>query len=100
MINNITDFKVFKFENAEEECVIAKDYKEACDYYKSLVGDDIEDFNITEVENWYYVKIKCETSEKQEDGTYFKMRTMADVADEYYSNGYTGPQVISTTVVS
>lgn len=96
---DISKLKVFKFENSEEECVIAQDYKEAYEYYKSLVDDSIEDFNITEIVDWFNIKVKCETQEKQEDGTYFKMKTMADIASEFYSNGYTGAEVISTTVM-
>lgn len=99
MFYDIGKLKVFKFENDEEECVIAQDYNEAYNYYKSLVDDDIKDFNITEIRGWFNLKVKCETHEKQEDGTYFKLRTMADIAKEWYQSGYTGAGIISTTVV-
>jgi hypothetical protein len=98
-MNYIGKLKVFKFENGEEECVIAQDYQEAYAYYKDIVDEDIEDFNITQIKDWFNIKVKCEVHEKQEDGTYFKMRTMADIANEIYRNKYTGPEIISTTVV-
>lgn len=95
---NITYLKVFEFENGEKECVIAKDYQEAYDYYKESVGEDIEFCNITQIENWFNIRLKCETLDKQEDGTYFKFRNMAEVAQEMYQDGYTGAEIISSTV--
>ena len=96
---DISKLKVFKFENGEEECIIAKDYKEAYNYYKDMIGEEIEECNITEIKDWFEIKVKCEAMEKQEDGTYFKMETMAEMANEFYSNSYTGAELISTTVV-
>lgn len=96
---NVTKLKVFKFDNGEEECVISKNYQEAYDYYKGIVEDDIVNFTITEVENWHDKKVRCEESEKQLDGTYWKDYTMKELANEFYKNGYTGPNTISSTVV-
>lgn len=96
---DIKKLKVFEFENGEKECVIAQNYDEAYNFYKGLVDDEIEMFNITEVKDWFDIKVKCEMNEKQEDGTCFKLITMLDIAKEWYRNGYTGAEVISTTVV-
>lgn len=97
---DVTTLKVFEFENGEKECVIAKDYQEAYDFYKNYLDDEeLEDFKITEVKDWLNIQLRCEVTEKQADGTYIKLRTMKEIAEEWYNNGYTGADVISTTVI-
>jgi hypothetical protein len=100
MYCDISKLKVFEFESGETDCVIAKDYQEACNYYKNYLGeDDLNWFNISEVDNWQEKIIRCEASEKQRYGTYWENRTMADITKELYSNGYTGAEIISTTYI-
>lgn len=94
---DISKLKVFKFESGETEHVIAKDYQEAYKYYSDMMEEDLEDYYITEVIDWYYEKVRCEMNEEQEDGTYWKMRTMAEIAEDLYWNGYDSPEVICTT---
>lgn len=99
-MKNIKGLKVFKFENGEEECVIAKNYEEAYNYYKGMVGEEkMGGYEIEEVKDWYDIKVGCEMENKQEDGTYIKLVSMLEIAEEWYgSGGYTGAYLISTTV--
>lgn len=97
---NITELKVFQFESGAKECVIARSYDEAYNYYKEMIGEEyIKEFNIEELENWYDNKVWCEEKEIQEDGTYLKARTMVDIAKELYMSGYTGAEIVSSTEV-
>lgn len=94
MFVNISKLKVFEFNG--EECVIAKSYKEAYDYYIGLIGEDyikkyVGELEIEELNNWYEIELVCEGDEISEE-----IKTMGEIAKELYSNGYTGAEMISS----
>ena len=92
----IEDLKVFEFDCGESDWVIARSEKEATDYYATII-DDIEEYDITEIDDWHNHKIRAEEDKKQPDGTYWKTQTMLEIAKEIYVNGYTGPEIIAST---
>lgn len=97
---DVSELKVFEFESGETECVIARNYEEACNFYKNYIDEDSLDWStITEIKDWKNKIVRCETDEKQEDGTYWENKTMEELAREFYQNGYTGATIISTTVI-
>ncbi|ENK0558948.1 hypothetical protein AB2T19_003800 [Clostridium botulinum] len=90
--------KVFAFENGETDWIIATNLEEAKNYYARIIGfEEIRECNITELKEWNSEVMMLETTEKQCDGTYFKMDNMLNVAIEMYGSGYNGATVIATT---
>lgn len=97
----IEDLKVFTFKNDEVDYVIAKDLDEAKEYYATdVVGfDEINEFEITEFNNWHDREMYIETDKQQGNGTYLKKEKMLKVAKEMYGSGYNGATIIASTCV-
>lgn len=96
---HIEVLRVFEFESGESEWVIATTKSEAKEYYASVLGGEIDEYEITELEDWHNVTVKNEVDELQPDGTYLKDQTMLEIAKEIYSKGYDEPTIIASTCV-
>lgn len=93
----IEDLKVYEFESGgESDWVIAMNQEDARNYYATVI-DDIEEYDITELENWHEHVVRVETDEMQSDGTYWQDQTMLQLAKENYINGYDQPEIIAST---
>lgn len=66
------DLKCFLFESWEKEWVIAKEKKEAIEYYESIIDDEIEEYDIQEIEEWHDLKLSIETRKGYEEITFLE----------------------------
>lgn len=96
----IENLKVFEFDGGEKDWIIARNKREAIQYYTNMVGEDeMGDYEISSLNNWHQSKVRYETDEKQSDGSYWGDVTMLDMAKERYANGYDEPEILVTTCV-
>ncbi|MBO8161373.1 MAG: hypothetical protein H0Z24_07015 [Thermosipho sp. (in: Bacteria)] len=85
------DLKCFEFECGETDWVIARNKEEAVNYYKSLVGNEIEDYEVKEIENWHDLSLRKETHCGWKDTTFLE-----DVKESYNPETFE-PYIIATT---
>ena len=87
------DLKAFKFENGEEDCIVADNLDNAVGFYIEMVGEDeAKDCEVIEIEDWHNIRLK----EEQDDGS-FKETTFLESVKEVCVNGYSNPIYIAST---
>ncbi|WP_427340931.1 hypothetical protein [Caloranaerobacter sp. DY30410] len=72
------DLKCFEFDGGEQEYIIARTKEEAIEYYKGIVGDDIDEYEIREIKDWHNMKVRVELP----SGKYEEMTFLEDVTSD------------------
>ena len=72
--------------------VIARNREDAYRYYKTLIGDEINDYEISEIKEWHGLELRDEL----DSGTYRDITFLEYVKEEYDGDNFSLYVIAST----